>query len=421
MADADAAKANAKISKKKKKKLRMKQKKVQTLLDVQMRQIEMAERERLPLIGVTMNEEDELRRHAKLSALLSDDANRHTSELLNASLNANKTNGATNGSGSDREKKGEKGEKGQKGGSHEPAPTLTKSQKKKLKAKAKKAKQLEQKNDEKKADVVDDAKPKSENTEVVVVETTAVVAAVVPEVKKPNAVFDVCEEHELQVKIADLGNACWTYHHFTEDIQTRQYRSIEVILGAGYNTSADIWSLACMAFELATGDYLFEPHSGENYSRDEDHIAHIIELLGPIPLEVALSGKYSGEFFSKRGELRNINQLRPWEMFDVLREKYEWNAQEAAEFSDFLLPMLHYDIHKRATALECLAHPWITGTYPDDYEFCSLRSLYSQVQRSFPIHRGMPDDDEDHDDDDEDDNEVGHHMGNGFKVCIVRF
>ena len=35
-----------------------------------------------------------------------------------------------------------------------------------------------------------------------------------------------------------------------------------------------------MAFELATGDYLFEPHSGENYSRDEDHIAHIIELLG---------------------------------------------------------------------------------------------------------------------------------------------
>ena len=23
------------------------------------------------------------------------------------------------------------------------------------------------------------------------------------------------------------------------------------------------------AFELATGDYLFEPHSGENYNRDE--------------------------------------------------------------------------------------------------------------------------------------------------------
>ena len=58
----------------------------------------------------------------------------------------------------------------------------------------------------------------------------------------------------LEVKIADLGNACWEQHHFTEDIQTRQYRSLEVLLGAGYGTPADIWSCACMAFELATGE-----------------------------------------------------------------------------------------------------------------------------------------------------------------------
>ena len=90
-------------------------------------------------------------------------------------------------------------------------------------------------------------------------------------------------------------------HHFTEDIQTRQYRSLEVIIGSGYDTSADIWSLACMAFELATGDYLFEPHSGEYYTRDEDHLAHIIELLGPIPKSISLSGKYSREYFNKRG------------------------------------------------------------------------------------------------------------------------
>jgi hypothetical protein len=36
------------------------------------------------------------------------------------------------------------------------------------------------------------------------------------------------------------------YHHFTEDIQTRQYRCLEVLLGAGYGTPADIWSTACM-------------------------------------------------------------------------------------------------------------------------------------------------------------------------------
>ena len=57
----------------------------------------------------------------------------------------------------------------------------------------------------------------------------------------------------------------------------------------------------CQAFELATGEYLFEPHSGDTYSRDEDHLAHIIELLGPIPRTIALSGKYSREFFNKKG------------------------------------------------------------------------------------------------------------------------
>lgn len=50
----------------------------------------------------------------------------------------------------------------------------------------------------------------------------------------------------ISVKIADLGNACWIDKHFTNDIQTRQYRSPEVILGGEYNFTADIWSCACM-------------------------------------------------------------------------------------------------------------------------------------------------------------------------------
>ena len=50
----------------------------------------------------------------------------------------------------------------------------------------------------------------------------------------------------ISVKIADLGNACWAGHHFTNDIQTRQYRSPEVILGAKWGASTDIWSMAAM-------------------------------------------------------------------------------------------------------------------------------------------------------------------------------
>ncbi|XP_030588827.1 SRSF protein kinase 3 [Archocentrus centrarchus] len=164
---------------------------------------------------------------------------------------------------------------------------------------------------------------------------------------------------KFRVKIADLGNACWVHKHFTEDIQTRQYRALEVLIGAEYGPPADIWSTACMAFELATGDYLFEPHSGEDYTRDEDHIAHIIELLGPIPLPFALSGRYSREYFNRRGELRHISNLKPWGLFEVLLEKYEWPLDQAAQFSDFLLTMLELQPERRATAAECLQHPWL--------------------------------------------------------------
>ena len=65
----------------------------------------------------------------------------------------------------------------------------------------------------------------------------------------------------ISVKIADLGNACWVNHHFTNDIQTRQYRSPEVILGAKWGASTDVWSMAAMVrdwldcFSLVTSPF----------------------------------------------------------------------------------------------------------------------------------------------------------------------
>ena len=61
------------------------------------------------------------------------------------------------------------------------------------------------------------------------------------EMDKPDNQIDI-----ISVKIADLGNACWVGHHFTNDIQTRQYRSPEVILGAKWGASTDVWSMAAM-------------------------------------------------------------------------------------------------------------------------------------------------------------------------------
>ena len=46
-------------------------------------------------------------------------------------------------------------------------------------------------------------------------------------------------------------------------------------------------------------------------------------------------------------------------LYDVLREKYEWDEKDALEFSAFLLPMLDFNTDKRATAVQCIEHPWL--------------------------------------------------------------
>jgi serine/threonine protein kinase len=62
----------------------------------------------------------------------------------------------------------------------------------------------------------------------------------------------VCRLSMLSSNYADVSLATWTEHHFMDDIQTRWYRSPEVILGAKWGTSADIWSVACVMSPVPT-------------------------------------------------------------------------------------------------------------------------------------------------------------------------
>lgn len=55
-------------------------------------------------------------------------------------------------------------------------------------------------------------------------------------------------------------------------------------------------------FELLTAEFLFDPHGqGELFTKDDDHMAQIIELLGDFPLEIKMGGKYSRELFDHSG------------------------------------------------------------------------------------------------------------------------
>ncbi|RRT43609.1 hypothetical protein B296_00044681 [Ensete ventricosum] len=149
---------------------------------------------------------------------------------------------------------------------------------------------------------------------------------------------------DLRCKIVDFGNACWCDKQLTDDIQTRQYRSPEVILGAGYSSSTDMWSFACMAFELAAGDMLFTPKSGQGYSEDE----------------VAIMGSRSKDYFDRHGDLKRIRRLKFWPLDRLLVEKYKFPEADAREFAEFLCPLLDFAPEKRPTAEQCLQHPWLT-------------------------------------------------------------
>lgn len=182
-----------------------------------------------------------------------------------------------------------------------------------------------------------------------------------PNTLPPNAPYDPASLERITVKIADLGNASWTDLHFTNDIQTRQYRSPEAILGSKWGTPVDMWSAACMFFELLTGDYLFDPAAGSRYNKDDDHIAQVIELMGAFPRQLALSGKFSSEIFTRRGELRHISRLKYWPLRNVLTDKYLIPGEEADALVGFLEPMLQLEPSKRATAKDSLQDSWIAG------------------------------------------------------------
>jgi len=188
-------------------------------------------------------------------------------------------------------------------------------------------------------------------------------------IAKPNSEcsdFDLEMFKQANIKIADLGSGViieddeLIYNNF--HIQTRQIRSFEVLIGMAYSTKIDIWSLACIAFELKTKDFLFEPHrsktgSSSSYTKDEDHLALIAELVGHnlITPELISKGCYSPEYYNMdTAKLINIKTHKPWCLFDVFVGKYNFTPQIAQLYADFLNPMLEPNPDMRYDATQCL-------------------------------------------------------------------
>ena len=110
-----------------------------------------------------------------------------------------------------------------------------------------------------------------------------------------------------------------------------------------------------MIYELITGDFLFDPRKGSNYSKSDDHLAQMIELLGPMPRDYAIAGTFFEKFFRKdplsgKWVFKNIARLSHIPLNRMLIEKHHFKKHEADMLAEFLMPMLKWYPHERPSA-----------------------------------------------------------------------
>lgn len=181
----------------------------------------------------------------------------------------------------------------------------------------------------------------------------------------------------IKTKLADFGN-CREINYQGFDIQTRYYRSPEIILGYSYNKNCDIWSVGCLIYELLTGKTLFDPDKQMRLSRDQYHIYDMICLLGKIPKELIQESKLKNIFFKNvnyasvkaesvknvtdgyNGLLKGIYKINYKPLYKVLTEKLatreDFTHEQLFLVIDLMYKLLNYNSHNRPTAKTILDH-----------------------------------------------------------------
>ncbi|KAG7294094.1 hypothetical protein NEMBOFW57_004157 [Staphylotrichum longicolle] len=143
------------------------------------------------------------------------------------------------------------------------------------------------------------------------------------------------------------------------DAQPNVYRSPEVMIQAPWSYPADIWNVGAMIWDVFQGGHLFygQDPTGKGYTT-RAHLAEVIGLLGPPPLDLLERGIRSKEFFSEAGQwiaevpIPQGNSLDNAEHFLAGRNK--------AMFLNFVKGMLAWRPEDRKTAAELLKDPWLT-------------------------------------------------------------
>ncbi|CAG8604770.1 16690_t:CDS:10 [Funneliformis mosseae] len=156
------------------------------------------------------------------------------------------------------------------------------------------------------------------------------------------------------IKVIDFGSSCFENEKVYTYIQSRFYRSPEVILGMTYNMAIDMWSLGCILAELYTGYPLFP---GEN---EQEQLACIMEVLGVPEKYLIEKSTRKKLFFDSNGNPRPVVSSKGKRRRPSTKSLANVLKCQDQVFLDFIARCLDWDPEKRMKPDEGLMHEWIT-------------------------------------------------------------
>ncbi|CAK44789.1 uncharacterized protein An04g08230 [Aspergillus niger] len=160
--------------------------------------------------------------------------------------------------------------------------------------------------------------------------------------------------------ITDFGLAVDGSRAHYHPIQPDSSRAPEVILGAGWSYSADIWNLAALLVELVHGSGPFdEPSSNSSTFTEEAHLARIISVLGTSPVDMLREAKYSSRYFDAEGRFKHPELISESGGLEKIISSVEGDNKQA--FLDLVSRMLRWRADERDTVQGLLSDPWFQG------------------------------------------------------------
>ncbi|PYI29535.1 kinase domain protein [Aspergillus indologenus CBS 114.80] len=162
--------------------------------------------------------------------------------------------------------------------------------------------------------------------------------------------------------LSDFGSAVRGDEKRNHDAQPNVYRSPEVMLKTDWSYPVDIWNVGAMVWDLFEGRHLFcgDDPDGKGYST-RAHLAEVMGLLGPPPLDMLRRGKRSHEFFTDDGKYYLLSlQDIPIPTGISLKQSEEFlEGRNKEMFLAFMGGMLQWRPEDRKTANELLQDPWL--------------------------------------------------------------